>query len=292
MMLIKQGSKGSLVEDIQEYLGITADGIFGPKTKEAVIKFQKENNLWGDGIVGPKTMNAMGILDTDQKERKIIEGNLVINKHYLSPDEYFGGDRGKHWIFLHHTAGWNNPYNTVDHWNNDRRGRVATEFVIGGQNIKNNDSKYDGEIVQCMPEGGYGWHLGTGNSVMHRHSVGIEVCNFGYISNGRTYAGTIPHENQVVTLKEKFRGFKEWHRYSDEQLRSLRNLILYIANRDDIDPTVGLVDLIKEKGTEAFDICSVSMCTESKGLWNHTNCRKGKFDMAPQQELIDMLLSL
>lgn len=291
-MLIKQGSRGSHVEDIQEFLGLKADGIFGPRTEAAVKRFQQENNLWTDGIVGPKTMNLMGILDTDQKERKIIEGNLVINKHYLSPDEYYGGDRSKHWIFLHHTAGWNNPYNTADHWNNDRRGRVATEFLIGGQNIKNNDAKYDGEIVQCMPEGAYGWHLGTGNSVMHRHSVGIEVCSFGYIKKGRTYAGTIPHENQVITLNEPFRGYDEWHKYSDEQLKALRNLILYIANRDDIDPTKGLVELIKEKGAAAFDVCSVSMCAESKGLWTHTNCRKGKYDMFPQPELLDMLLAL
>jgi len=27
-------------------------------------------------------------------------------------------------------------------------------------------------------------------------------------------------------------------------------------------------------------------------MWTHTNTRKDKFDMFPQQELIDMLLSL
>ena len=54
----------------------------------------------------------------------------------------------------------------------------------------------------------------------------------------------------------------------------------------------GLPDLIREKGVEAFDICSVSMCNDTKGLWSHTNCRSTKFDMFPQPELIDMLLSL
>jgi hypothetical protein len=29
-----------------------------------------------------------------------------------------------------------------------------------------------------------------------------------------------------------------------------------------------------------------------KGLWTHTNTRKDKVDMFPQQELIDMLLSI
>lgn len=37
------------------------DGIFGPKTKEAVKYFQRKNGLTVDGIVGPKTAAAMGI---------------------------------------------------------------------------------------------------------------------------------------------------------------------------------------------------------------------------------------
>lgn len=37
------------------------DGIYGPKTKAAVIAFQKKNGLVADGIVGPKTAAAIGI---------------------------------------------------------------------------------------------------------------------------------------------------------------------------------------------------------------------------------------
>ena len=37
------------------------DGIYGPKTKSAVILFQKRNGLVADGIVGPKTARAIGI---------------------------------------------------------------------------------------------------------------------------------------------------------------------------------------------------------------------------------------
>ncbi len=37
------------------------DGIYGSKTKSAVIKFQKKNGLTADGIVGSKTAKAMGL---------------------------------------------------------------------------------------------------------------------------------------------------------------------------------------------------------------------------------------
>lgn len=49
------GSSGLLVEHLQEKLGINQDGKFGPATKEAVIKFQTDNNLKPDGVVGPAT---------------------------------------------------------------------------------------------------------------------------------------------------------------------------------------------------------------------------------------------
>ena len=174
---------------------------------------------------------------TDQSEKQYTTDNgLIVEQYFLPKGEYLNGPTSKEYLFLHHTAGWHNPYKTIDHWGRDSRGRVATEFVLGGQSIKGNDKSYDGTLLQCMPEGAYGWHLGKcGSRHMHTHSVGIEVNNFGYIVNGKTYAGTIAHESQIVELSKSFRGHKLWHRYSDSQIEKLRKFILFIANRDNID---------------------------------------------------------
>ena len=296
-MLIKKGSRGANVKIVQEFLELSADGVFGPATEAAVKKWQSENGLTSDGVVGPNTWKKMGLdsmATTDVSESHVeLPNGLVIKQDFLPAGEYLPGPTNKEYLFLHHTAGWHNPYNTIRNWANDNRGKVATEFVLGGPSVKGNDDKYDGELVQCIPAGGYGWHLGkNGSQYMHTHSVGIEVCNFGYVVDGKTYAGTSVHESQIVTLPEAFRGHKTWHRYSDKQIEVLRNWILYIAERDSIDIRSGLVAEIKKNGVKGFEFNENAYYGKVKGMWTHTNTRKDKVDMFPQPELIDMLLSL
>ena len=209
-MIYKVGSRGQMVKDIQEVVGSGADGIFGPATAEAVKKWQAANGLDADGLVGPATLEAMDLLDTDISEKTYTtENGLIIHQHFLPRGEYLDGPTKKEYCFLHHTAGWHNPYKCIDNWGRDSRGRIATEFVLGGGSVKGNDDKYDGEMVQAFPEGGYAWHLGkNGSQHMHKHSVGIEICNFGYVKNGKTYAGTTVAESQKVELPKRLEDTK------------------------------------------------------------------------------------
>jgi len=306
-MILKLGSKGNEVKELQEFLGLKADGDFGSKTDIAVKEWQKKHGLLPDGIVGPKTLSMMGFLDTDNsrviKEQKLYsvysknkyttKNGLDIVEYFMPKDEYKQGPITPGWLFLHHTAGWHNPYNTIKAWDADKIGQIATEFVLGGPSVKGNDNTYDGEVVQAFPKGNYGWHLGAnGSQIMHVNSVGIEVCNFGYVVDGKTYAGATVDESQIVELAEPFRGHKLWHRYSDLQIENLRKLILYIAERDNIDVRKGLIEEIRKNGAKGFEWNENAYYGKVKGMWTHTNTRKDKVDMFPQQELIDMLLSI
>lgn len=294
--ILKKGSSGSRVKILQDFLDLKMDGEFGPRTEAAVKKWQSEHGIKADGIVGPITWAKMGLdqnISTDLSEsNNRNEHDLIIKTYFLPKDEYLPGPTKKEWIFLHHTAGWENPYNTISAWERDKRGQIATEFVLGGPKITDGDTRWDGELVQAFPQGGYGWHLGTGDNVMHRNSVGIEVCNFGWIRDGKTYVNTVAHDSQVVTLSKPFRGHSTWHRYSDRQITVLRDCILFIANRDSIDVRKGLPELIKQRGADAFDFFGIKEVERVKGLWSHTNVRRDKVDMFPQPELIDMLLSI
>ena len=61
---LKQGTSGNGVKWLQWELnqrgyGLKVDGIYGPKTSEAVKDYQSRNLLTADGIVGPVTRNAL-----------------------------------------------------------------------------------------------------------------------------------------------------------------------------------------------------------------------------------------
>ncbi len=293
-MLLKLGSKGKEVEFIQYSLGLKVDGDFGKITEDAVIAFQKSKNIKADGVVGDTTWGILKGATTDSQEKTYTTSNgLIINKYYLPKGEYLEGPTKKEYCFLHHTAGWNNPYNQVDSWGRDTRGKVGTEFILGGNSITG-DTKYDGIMLQAIPKGGYGWHLGeNGSQFMHEHSVAIELCNFGWVKDGKTYTGAKVDPKQIVTLDQEFRGYKSWHLYSPSQLESLKKWILFIAERDNIDVRKGLIEWIKKEGPfKAFGFKSDAFYGKIKGVILHTNTRNDKFDLSPQPDLIDMLLSI
>ena len=49
----------NLTKLVQEYLGITADGLCGEETDEAIAKWQRENDLVADGAVGIRSWEKM-----------------------------------------------------------------------------------------------------------------------------------------------------------------------------------------------------------------------------------------
>lgn len=295
MAVYKRGSIGEQVKQIQKALDIKVDGIFGKGTEDAVKKFQGENYLTADGKVGPKTMKIlMEKMDTDLSVIIKPKESLDIKDYYLPKREYINGKYNNDYIVLHHTAGYDNPKAVVDCWAKDSLGRVATEFVIGGQRCTDGRSIYDGQIVRTYPEGNQGYHIGTsGSSYMNIHSVGIELCNMGWVKNGKTYTGSIVRPDQIVSLKEPFRGYINWHKYTTKQIEVLRDLLLYVANRDNIDLHTGIYKWIKTEGAmKAFDFHQDAYSGKVKGLITHANIRKSKYDVSPQPELIDMILTL
>ena len=323
-MLLRKGSHNvRAVKELQTSLKSKGfykgkiDGDFGPMTEKAVKDFQKTKRIKQDGVVGNTTYKYLVDMDTDMSNTDIppehdtdgkidmrgsytTQCGLVINRAYLDTDEYvrdYGKIKPKN-LFIHHTAGWDNPYNVVSSWNRDRRGRVGTQYIIGGQSVKNNE-KYDGVVVETLPDNYIAWHLGkVGNFNASKYSVGIELNNFGYLKekDGKyyTYVNTEVHPDQVCDLGYEFRGHRYWHKYSDEQIESLRKLIIHIEK---IYPKIniknGLIHELNNKTPlEAFEFNRDAYKGKIYGLWTHANVRKDKFDCYPAPNLVAMLKTL
>ncbi|MBT8424750.1 MAG: peptidoglycan-binding protein [Silicimonas sp.] len=97
MSILKRGLKGAPVKRLQEKLGITADGDFGPGTEQAVREFQDGNGLIVDGIAGPDTFSAMGLHELVLL-RKGSRGNAVKRLQEalgIGADGIFGGGTEK-----------------------------------------------------------------------------------------------------------------------------------------------------------------------------------------------------
>jgi peptidoglycan hydrolase-like protein with peptidoglycan-binding domain len=67
-VILKVGSSGPAVLVLQDHLNDQGysvgphDGVFGPITRSAVVRFQKDRKLVPDGKAGPRTRRALGIL--------------------------------------------------------------------------------------------------------------------------------------------------------------------------------------------------------------------------------------
>lgn len=309
-LVIKPGYKGELVAFLQESLGLVPDGIYGPKTKAAVMHFQRTHSLIEDGIVGPRTWAAMGVNPLEYFADTDTQTSATWIKQYRLPEgEYVKRETTKKWIFLHHTAGRHNPYKCIDHWANDQRGRVGTHYVIGGlasgldlgADMTEEQMQYDGKVVQAIDDRYWGYHLGAVKSgSMHAGSLSIEICSAGSLTKAddgtfRTWYNAKVHPSQVTTLDQPYRGTLYYHKYSPKQIKSLKALLLTLRDKHGIDLRSGIVAQLHadpENPGRSFEYKEELSRGRIMGVLTHGQVRKDKSDVFPQPELIEMLLSL
>jgi peptidoglycan hydrolase-like protein with peptidoglycan-binding domain len=55
------GPEGGSVVALQRALGVSADGVYGPRTAAAVRAFQRRHGLAVDGVAGSATLRALGL---------------------------------------------------------------------------------------------------------------------------------------------------------------------------------------------------------------------------------------
>lgn len=83
------------MKQLQEKLGVTADGDFGPMTEKSLKEWQTKNGLISDGVAGPITLSKMGIeIPTIKKEDLKLDKlkgqipNAVISEIAMIADKF------------------------------------------------------------------------------------------------------------------------------------------------------------------------------------------------------------
>ncbi|MEG0906995.1 MAG: glycoside hydrolase family protein [Cellulosilyticaceae bacterium] len=77
-MLLKVGSIGAQVKELQRSLSLKDDGVFGIDTLKAVKNFQSKNGLISDGIVGNRTWDVLlntPKIDAQDKQKYSLSDN-------------------------------------------------------------------------------------------------------------------------------------------------------------------------------------------------------------------------
>jgi N-acetyl-anhydromuramyl-L-alanine amidase AmpD len=208
-----------------------------------------------------------------------------IVQHRLSKDQYVDELTDKRQIYLHHTAGGPDAVAVAKYFNN-KVGKVATAFIIGNR----------GTIVQCFSSKNWAYHLGLKQEVfeesgvpyksLDKISVGIEICNYGPLTkkNGYyyNYVGGKVDYTEVTILDKKYKGHIYWQKYTDAQIESTRQLLVYLCDQYKIPKTYFAT---------IFDIDKRALKGES-GIFTHNSVRKDKSDIYPCPRMITMLESL
>jgi hypothetical protein len=185
---------------------------------------------------------------------------MEIKDIFLGADEYFPVDFKKTIIYLHHTCGSSRPDWVIQGWDKDTNEdgsirKIATAFVIGGKSTRDNDASWDGVICRAFPESQWAFHLGAKgtNGLFDKLSIGIEICNYGYLTKSKTgqymtYVNTPVPVDQVVELPVPFRGYRYYHKYTDKQIASLRELLIYLGTKFGINLRLGLQEWLNKEG--------------------------------------------
>lgn len=166
--ILKIGSKGKAVVELQKLLKIFPDGIYGINTKEVVESFQRENNLTVDGKVGPATMAKLLSQMSNFKKSKRNITEIIVHCSATPEGQNYTVDDIRRW---HKQQGWSD---------------IGYHYVI-----YRDGSVHDGRDVNLA-----GAHCTNHN----RYSIG--VCYIGGVAkDGKTAKDTRTEEQKEALIR-------------------------------------------------------------------------------------------
>lgn len=148
-----------------------------------------------------------------------------------------------------------------------------------------------GNIYELFPDNFWSYHLGNGaiggNTAMSKQSIGIEISNYGPLSEkdgemidiyGNRYCTT--WETNYYERKD-YRGKTAFATMSSVQVNAVAALIEYLCEKHSIPMTFTMSDEVFQSANEALSF---------EGVFMHSNVRKDKFDWPMCESMESVML--
>ncbi|MDY0270629.1 N-acetylmuramoyl-L-alanine amidase [Trichloromonas sp.] len=271
------------------------------------------NNDINDNIINEPDNYVEVISEPDNIKEIINESNWInlepikiskIKKVDFPTDQYYHIETSKNQITIHHTVSGEGVRGDINYWLSDSK-RISTHFIIG----------HDGIPYQCYNSKYWGHHLSvkstflknngfddykSRNVLLNESSISIEIDSWGGLilgdGNSKKFGRkTIITEKDkyynaygnivdvpVIHYTEGFRGYYYYEKYTDEQIRTLGELLLFFGKRYNIP---------LDYNDNIWDV-NMDALSGKSGVYSHSSYREDKSDCHPQPELVDMLKTL
>lgn len=239
---------------------LNKNGIFDVKKWLMNKKIEKPKTKW----------DSLKPFDVNSEKLDFVE---------FPADQYVPEETKKKQVVLHHTVSDpNNSHGDLSYWISTSQ-RIATHIII----------RNDGKALQCYSSKLWGYHLGAGNSNLDKHSIAIEIDNWGPLKykKGKFYNAydqkvKIKDDEVVEFPGDGFRGHNYFPKYTEAQIETVGELLLLFNKKYNIPL----------KYNEDMWNVSNKALNGKKGIWTHVSFRSDKSDCFPQPELVEMLKSL
>lgn len=208
---------------------------------------------------------------------------MALSKHtFCKFENYIHQVSDKKQVYLHHTAGGGDGEATFGYWASDST-PVATCVCISR----------DGTIVQGFSSQMWAYHLGLKTSHfsnfgvpyqnLDKISIGVEICNWGFLTekNARFFSWAnkeIP-KDKVYELDTPYKGHRFFEAYTEEQINSVRELLLLWKQKFGIPLTYN---------QDIWQVTDRALKGEA-GVYTHNSVRADKIDIYPHHSMVEML---
>lgn len=217
-----------------------------------------------------------------------FKSKMKIEKYRGFPtNQYIQEAIQKKIVILHHTASGEGVDGDINWWKKDPA-RVGAPYIISREGVVTEvfDPKYwiySLGIPSSVPRK-------FGSSVtpkrLEQLNVSIEIDSWGGLTRKGdkfySYTGKEVPAKNVIDYGKSIRGSQYYEIYTDEQIASLKNLLLHIHKEYGV-PLYYHPNMF-EQNSEALK--------GYHGIWSHVSYRSDKQDCHPQPNLINMLKSI